>query len=192
MRTVIGVLIAVGLGVGVWLLWPRSEEGAPATTAVATATTSTSTVDVSTTSTTATRTSSTVAESHVVETTEQAEEILRELWFGWFEGIYNQDEDRIREVVATPHQFDLAVAQFDQMTFRRAPQPTHLNYDNTEILLATEQCTVVLTTASLSGFTQASSEDVHVLRWDEKWRFFSLWAFRDDLWEADCEASLDS
>ena len=41
---------------------------------------------------------------------EEAEEILRELWFGWFEGIYNQDEDRIREVVASNPKLVAALA----------------------------------------------------------------------------------
>ena len=108
-------LIVVGLAIGVWLLWPRGESASPvSTTVLAVEPTTTRGSD---TSTSATPTSTTVvnSESHIVETVEEAEEILRELWFGWFEGIYNQDEDRIREVVATEESVEEAKSQFGQV-----------------------------------------------------------------------------
>src|SRR3990172_2759115 len=95
-RRLVAGLIVVGLAIGVWALWPRGEpDPSPTTTvnAVASTTTTTTVANLTTTSTT--------AESHVVTTVEEAEAVLRQLWLGWFEGIYNQDEERIREVVAT-------------------------------------------------------------------------------------------
>ena len=124
---------------------------------------------------------------------EEAEAILRELWFGWFEGIYNQDVDRIRQVVATNHQFKLATNQFGTMQFERAPEVADLSYSETEVLAADEECTAVWTQTNLSGFQDASTTDVHILRWaDGSWRFFSLWAFKEDLWQGDCAAQLNS
>jgi hypothetical protein len=188
MRRVIAALIVAGLAIGVFLLWPRAEPDDPSDTLAIPSTTS-SISDPTTTTDAGTTTS--VDGTQVVETVEEAEAILRELWFGWFQGIYNQDEDRIREVVATTHQLQLATEQFGQMEFERAPLPTDLSYSNSEILHATDQCTVIHTRLTLTGFQDAETTDVYVLRWNDGWRFFSLWAFPDDLWESDCEAELN-
>ena len=112
-RLVVG-LIVVGLAVGIWALWPR-ESADPSPTTVPTAVETTTTALVTTT--TAVPATSTTETTHVVATVEEAEEILTGLWFGWFEGIYNQDEDRIREVVGTQAMLDAARAQFGVMEF---------------------------------------------------------------------------
>lgn len=189
MRRIVGVLIAIALGIGVFVLWPRSTDDAPPNTEASGTSTTTTTTEATTTSTTD-GTTTTTEESHVVETVEEAETILRELWFGWFEGIYNQDEERIREVVATQHQFELALDQFSSMSFDDEPSPNDISYAETQILQATEDCTVIFTRATFTDFTQATTSDVHVLRWLDDWKIFSLWAFPDDLWEGDCEAEL--
>ena len=108
-RRLVAGLIVVGLAVGIWALWPR-ENSDPSPTTVPTAIETTTTTLVTTT--TAAPPTSTTEETHVVASVEEAEEILRTLWFGWFEGIYNQDEDRIREVVGSPGRSMLRVAQF--------------------------------------------------------------------------------
>ena len=191
MRRVIAALVVVGLAIAVLLLWPRSDPDDPDDTLAAPSSTTSTTTPSSTVTTEPGSTSTTSDGSHVVETVQEAEAILRELWFGWFEGIYNQDEDRIREVVASEHQLRLGTGQLESMEFDRAPMPSDIAYSDTQILRATEDCTVVYTQTTLSGFQQGASTDVHVLRWMDGWRFFSLWAFPDDLWEADCEAQLD-
>ena len=189
MRRVIAALIVASLAVGVLVLWPRpvAEENVDPEALGSTTTTSAVVITTTTTGTTST----TDEGSHVVETVEEAEEILRELWFGWFEGIYNQDEDRIREVVASLHQLDLALQQFGSMEFAAEPTPSAISFEQTEILLATEDCTAIWTESTFKDFIDGTSTDVHILRWEAGWRFFSLWAYRDDLWEADCESQLD-
>ncbi len=64
----------------------------------------------------------------------EAEEILQTLWFGWFEGIYNQDEDRIREVVGTQAMLDAARSQFGVMEFEAAPTTEGVQFETSEIL----------------------------------------------------------
>jgi hypothetical protein len=190
MRRVIAALIVVGLAVGVLVLWPRpvAEENVDSE-ALGSATT---TSDVVTTTTTTGTTSTTGEESHVVETVEEAEEILRELWFGWFEGIYNQDEDRIREVVVTQQKLETALNA--TLNFRAPPTPSGLVFDELEILRSDEDCLAVWTVSS-SNFidldTETSRSGVDILRWSGgRWRFATAWVYRDDLWEADCEAVL--
>ncbi|MFQ5523113.1 MAG: hypothetical protein ACE5F5_06000, partial [Acidimicrobiia bacterium] len=123
LRRAAAALLLVGLAAGVWMLWPRGDPGGQVATTLPAAVAPSTTTTLAATTTTAVGTTTTTIESHVVETVEEAEAILRELWFGWFEGIYNQDEDRIREVVATEEQVEDARAQFDVMTFTEPPTP---------------------------------------------------------------------
>ena len=187
-RRLVAGLIVVGLAVGVWALWPRGDsDPTPTTLPVAVETTTTTTTVA--TSTTAAGTTTTSDPSHVVTTVEEAEAILRELWFGWFEGIYNQDEDRIKEVVGSSQQINAAVAQFGQLDLARVPTGADFTFAGTEILRSSGSCTAIWTLMTASGFTDVTLEGVHVFRWSgDSWLFVSLWTHPDDLWEGDCEA----
>ncbi len=194
-RTAIVGLFAVVLAIGVWFLWPRGESASPATTTVqAVQPTTTKASDIPT-STTLTSTTEAASESHVVETVEEAEEILRELWFGWFEGIYNQDEDRIREVSATKGHYEQGLSLFGVMEFTQMPTREGIVIQSVELLRNSSECLAVWVTADASAFrgSGAGGEALYVLRsTDLGWRFASSWIHRDDLWESDCEAPLES
>jgi hypothetical protein len=152
-------------------------------------TTSTSTV----TTTSTAGSSSTTTPAHVVTTVEEAEAILAELWFGWFEGIYNEDEARIREVVGSEGALEDALQQFGVMEFSAAPQRDQVNLSETEVLRSDEMCLAIWTTIDVSGFREGSSTAVHILRWSgDRWVTVGLWEFKDDLWQADCESQLES
>jgi len=185
-------LIVVGLAIGVWLLWPRGESASPvSTTVLAVEPTTTRGSD---TSTSATPTSTTVvnSESHVVKTVEEAEEILRELWFGWFEGIYNQDEDRIREVVATEEFLNAGIEAFEAFEFTSPPTREAISFDDSELLEATAECIAIWTTGTVE-FLGSNRENtgVDVLRrTNNTWQILSTWLYKDDLWQADCESRL--
>jgi hypothetical protein len=183
-RRLVAGLIVVGLAVGVWALWPRGEPNpSPTTTVDAVASTTTTVANLTTTSTT--------AEGHVVTTVEEAEAVLRQLWFGWFEGIYNQDEERIREVVGTETALDNAVAQFGVMEFAGPPTPEGVSISDIQILRADSDCLAIWAQVA-SNFRTGSTQVVQVFRRaDDSWLLVSLWTFRGDLWEADCESQLE-
>jgi hypothetical protein len=188
-------LIVVGLAVGIWALWPRDDsDPSPTTTPTAVETTATIPRTTTTTSvvTTSVVTTSTAA-THVVATVEEAEEILRDLWFGWFEGIYNQDEARIREVVGTQAMLEAARAQFGVMEFSAAPSAETLNIEQLEILRSDGECLAVWVNGA-APFIDAPSNSVasvEVMRWSgESWALASSWRDRNDLWETDCEGHL--
>jgi hypothetical protein len=193
MRRVIAALIVVGLTIAVILLWPSPTAEIPPDT-IAGATTTTTTTSPTTTTVPDTTTTSAVEGSHVVETVEEAEEILRELWFGWFEGIYHQDEDRIREVVATQAFLDAGVNAFGNLPFTAEPSREGLDFEELEILLTSAECLAVWSVSTTSFLdTDEARSGVEVLRlFDGEWRFASAWRFRNDLWEGDCEAELSS
>ena len=191
-RRLLAGLIVVGLAVGIWALWPRAgSDPTPTTLPVAAETTTTT---QATTSTTAAATTSTTDDSHVVSTVEEAEEVLRDLWFGWFEGIYNQDETRIREVVGTQAMLDAARAAFETVTFVEVPTPEGVDFIESETLFSSDTCLVVWSRSDATFLPPGEPrEGVDVLRWfDERWLLASTWAHREDLWETDCEAELES
>jgi hypothetical protein len=192
MRTVIAALVVVGLAIGVVVLWPRSTADEPPVGGATTTTSTSTSAPADTTTTTDATTSTTVTpDDHVVETVEEAEAILQELWFGWFEGIYNEDEDRIREVVATEQMLEAARDAFGA-TFESPPTREGVELE-IEILRADSDCLVTWGLLDVTAFRgpEATTESVQVMRWvDDAWRFATSWVNRDDLWEADCEAQL--
>ena len=95
----------------------------------------------------------------MVTSVEEAEEILRELWFGWFEGIYNQNEDRIREVVVLEETVETAKESFG-VEFLAAPRADDLAFGETEILRSDEECLAVWTVLQVSGFRVGESGGV--------------------------------
>ena len=193
-RRLLAGLIVVGLAVGIWALWPKAgSDPTPTTMPVAVETTTTTTMAASTTSS-PTTSSTTTGGSHVVTTVEEAEEILRSLWLGWFEGIYNQDEDRIREVVGTQTMLDAARAAFEAVAFVQTPTADGVEFIEFEILFSSETCLVVWSRSDATFLAPGDPrEGVDVLRWfDQQWLLASTWALREDLWEADCEAELES
>jgi hypothetical protein len=188
-RRLLAGLIVVGLAVGIWALWPR-ENSDPSPTTVPTAIETTTTTIVTTT--TAAPTTSTTEVTHVVAGVEEAEEILRALWFGWFEGIYNQDENRIREVVGTQAMLDAARESFGA-PFTAQPSIEGVLLTQTEILRSDEECLVVWMNIDVSAFRGEGSQSQMVTvarRADDTWNLTSTWTHRDDLWDADCESEL--
>lgn len=181
-------LIVIGLVFGVWIVWPRAEDEPPPTTQVA----ARSTTSLATTTTTQEETTTTAAATAaVIETVEQAEDLLREFWFGWFEGIYNQDEDRIKEVVASQAQLDAARSAFDEMPFDDAPTSATVELSDVELLRADEECVALWAVLTVS-FRDGSAQGVHVFRQtDAGFKFVNLWPLRGDLWDQDCEAQLE-
>jgi hypothetical protein len=123
---------------------------------------------------------------------EEAEEILRDLWFGWFEGIYNQDEARIREVVGTQAMLDAAVESFGA-PFTAEPTLNGVLLSESELLRSDENCLVLWSTIDVSAFRGEGSHSqmVTVTRWaGDSWKLATTWAHKEDLWEADCESAL--
>jgi hypothetical protein len=187
-RWTVAGLIVVGLLVGIWLVWP--PDGSSVTTVPEAAETTTTQVG---TTTTAASTTTTLDPLQVrdVETVEQAEGILRNIYYGWFEGIYGQDEDRIREVVLTQSLIEAATDQFGVMEFSSEPNPAQIDFQGTEILRSDQDCLVLWTTGVaefLEGDLQTTG--VQVLRWADRWGLYSAWQSRSDLWQDDCESQL--
>ena len=189
-RRLIAGLIVVGLAVGIWALWPREEsDSTPTTLPIAVETTTTTRVTTTTTAAT-----TTTDGSHVVTTVEEAEVILRDLIYRRLLGIYLEDEDEVAQIVATEAALESAVQAFGQIEFEEEPSIEGVVLNELELLRSDEECLATWTELDVSGFQGqgAVSSAVVVLRWvNGEWRWASIWQFREDLWEADCDAQLE-
>lgn len=188
MRRVIPVLAVVLLVAAVWFFWPDATDSPTTTTPETSGSTTTTTTSAGPTTTDASPT--TTDTSHVVETVEEAEAILRAHYTRWFRGIYAQDEDEIRRTVVSEAQVAAAIEQFGVMQFTAPPSEDGLEITDVEILRSDEDCLAVW--AGLAAtFKEGSTSGIVIFRrLDGEWRFLSSWTFREDLWEADCEGSL--
>lgn len=188
MRRVIAALVVALLAIGVVVMWPQGAADTPPETSLPPPAT-TSTSQTTTTSTTDS-TTTTESDSHVVTTVEEAEAILRELWFGWFEGIYNEDVDRIREVVGNPSQVEAAASQFGVMQFDNPPSQSAISITDIEILRSDVKCLAVWAQIETS-FRPGDLYGVHTfIHQGTSWALLNVWKYRDDLWEGDCDTSL--
>jgi hypothetical protein len=179
-RLAVAVAVVIALAVGVWMLWPDDERGATTTEPLAASTTTIS-------STTTEPAPTTTEDDHIVDTVEEAEEILREFWLGWFQGLYHRDLARIRPLVASDAIEETARTQFGAIDFQREPTAEAIALSDVELLLSDETCLAVWSSLDVRELTGASTEGVHVFRWiNGKWRYASLWAYRNDVWQDDC------
>lgn len=184
-RLAVAVAVVIALAVGVWMLWPGEERGATTSEPLAASTTTSS-------PTTTEPAPTTTEDDHIVDTVEEAEEILRDIWFAWFEGIYNQDEDRIRTVVITEEMIEAARTQFTTMSFDQPPMSSGVVFDELRVLRSDSDCLALWSDSHVS-FIEADPHraGVDILRWDDgRWRLLSSWRYEADLWNSDCEAPL--
>jgi hypothetical protein len=182
----VGIVGVLALAAG-WMIWRDRSTPGPTTTLLAAPTTTpepSTTVAISTT--VETSTAATTEEQREAE----VEQILTDLWFGWFDAIYRKDPDALWEVVATTTKYDAAVAAMDNLTFLASPDAPSLNVQVLDILLDREDCLVAQSVTEAPFLTGSpSSESVQVL-WPDPlrgWRFATSWVYAADLWQADCD-----
>lgn len=129
----------------------------------------------------------------MVTTVEEAEEILRELWFGWFEGIYNQNIDRIREVVILEETVQAANDLFGQMAFSTIPTADAIQVNGLQILRSDSECLALFGSLDVADFRPEAigTSGVYVIRRTSNlWKLMTVWTSPDDLWETDCAVLL--
>ena len=180
-----GIVGVLALAAG-WMIWRDRSTPGPTTTLVAAPTTTleaSTTVAISTT--VETSTTATTPEQREAE----VEEILTDLWFGWFDAIYRKDADALWEVVATTPYHQAGSSAMSTLTFIKPPSTGEVSISDLEILLDRPDCLVAFYYVDFSQIiTEEPSQTVSVL-WpvDSTWRFASQWLFPNDLWQADCD-----
>jgi hypothetical protein len=198
-RPALSLGVIAALAVAVWAALSSGEEEAPTTTtttapATPTSTATTTTAAPTTTVTTVATTSSTAAPDTTVGPEARLEEvrlILENLWFGWFDAIYRDDQDAVRLVIATEAGLEDFQEAATSVEYAGPPSREDVLVEDPEILRDDDQCLVVYSTLHVMEFVKepGTSSGVDVL-WPYKggWRRATRWGNRGDLWEQDCGA----
>lgn len=191
----IGVMVALAIAIWAALASGDSDPEPTTTTTTTTLATSTTTAPTTTTSTT------TPPQTSVPDTTVNAEArreevrlILEDLYFGWFDAIYHNDEEAVREVVATSNNIEDFHQAVESLTLPSPPIRAEIQVKDVEILRDDDRCLVTYSILDVSQWRGegALSEGVNVLLPVEgEWRFGTAWTHRYDLWEADCSIEPD-
>ena len=183
----VGVVAVLALTLIVLSVQGSSPSDSSTTTLAAGPSTSTPTSSTTTTTTTEATTLTTTAEQRLAE----VEDLLGDLWFGWFDAIYRKDRDALWQVVATTTFYDAGVSAMESTTFESPPLQGDVLLPALEILLDRQDCLAVWHEVDLSAFLGdgATSEVVSVLWADSRYgfRFATDWQFRSDLWLSDCD-----
>jgi hypothetical protein len=136
----------------------------------------------------------TVEASTTVPTEDQrqaeVEDILTDLWFGWFDAIYRKDADALWEVVATTAKFEAGVEAMNTLVFVHPPTPDGIDVKIDKLLLDRTDCLVPFGTTTATFLNgEPSVKGLEVLWPDPRhgWRLATSWVHAEDLWLADCD-----
>jgi hypothetical protein len=171
------------------MIWRDRSTPGPTTTLLASPTTtaeSPTTTQLVTTTAEGSTTSTTTEEQRLAE----VEQILTDLWFGWFDAIYRKDADALWNVVATTTFHGAGVQAMDILEFDEAPTREVIEVDVDAILLDREDCLVAFSSASAPFLANDPTNSTVKVMWPDTsghWRFASSWQHSGDLWQADCD-----
>lgn len=184
-RLVAGVGVVAVLALTLIVLSVLGDSSSNSTTTTLLAGSTTSTTSPTSTTTTAATTLTTTAEQRLAE----VEELLGDLWFGWFDAIYRKDPDALWDVVATTPFHEDGVAAMDSMEFIAAPTPSGVVIGDLTILLERPDCLVVDHFVDMSQFRGVVGDNTVRVLWPDAshgFRFATAWQFANDLWLSDC------
>ncbi len=184
------VITALAVAIGFVLLDDDAVPG-PGTVAVPAtqpATTTTSTVAPSTTPTTA-QPSDVPSTMATRDRVGEVEQILTDLFVGWYDAIYRADGDALWGVVASSEMHSAGTESIGKFQFIDEPAESDLYIEVLDLLRYTENCLVAFVRVDVSGLIAAggTTDFVSVL-WptNRGWGFATAWRYPDDLWETDC------
>jgi hypothetical protein len=181
----IGVMLAA-------LVWSLVSDGdsdpeAVPTTQITVAPTTTTTGPTTTTTVAETTTTSLDPDARVAEVSR----ILEDLWIGWYDAIFREDESSLAEIVAVRLLYDDAVNAMGSAEFLAPPSDDTVAVSVYSILLDRPDCLVVHFQRDLRGILgeEAQRDGVQVLwpREDGAYRLARLWTNPGDLWQDDCD-----
>ena len=199
-RRGLGMGVIAALVVAVWAAFAAGDDE-PDDTTTTTSITTVPMTSPSTASTVATTTpgapspsTTSPSPSTTVDAEARAEEvrlILEDLWFRWFDAIYREDEEAVRDVVATSRGLDDFQGARNSLELPREPRPEDIEVSVVEVLLDRSNCLVAYSSLDLSSWLGEGSTrtGVDVLYpHEDGWRFATHWVNDTDLWENDCDA----
>lgn len=182
-RSMLAVTVLMFLGLTIWI---ASRPASPAATVTAPLTGFDPVGTAAPTSSTSAPTTSTTAPDRV----SQVEDIMRDLYFGWFDGLYRKDMDTIDAVAGTEAVLGWAERAFDTVRFRQPPTRDAIGIEVKRILLDRPDCLVVSADVDYRAIvdtdTISTTVDVY-FRVGDGWGFATKYKYERELWLVDCD-----
>jgi hypothetical protein len=117
-------------------------------------------------------------------------EIVRDFYFGWFDGIYREDVDTLDRVAGTNSVYEQGVAAFGKVAFTAAPTRDAVGVDVKTVLLDRPDCLVVSADIDFRSFvaTDEVMPAVDVFfRVGEGWGRAVSYRYEQELWMVACD-----
>ena len=178
-------LAAVVIAALAAVAWAALQPNTPPATTTTTTTATTTTATTSTTTTLPDTTTTVDPQARLRE----VEAILTDLYYRWFDAIYRNDEEAVREAVATINNLEDFRRAMSTMEFLKEPTAEGVVVTQVEILLDEPTCLVVFSTLDVQAFRGegaiTSGVDV-LLPVKGSWKLGTTWERKTDLWQQDC------
>lgn len=202
-RPVLSMGVIVALGVAVWAALSAGNDDVPTTSTVSSSSTTTASTPTTTPLPTTTTSGSTTAPPTTSAPTttidpeariEEVRLILEDLYYRWFDAIYRNDEEAVRDVVATSNNIADFREAVTTLNLERPPERGEIRVTDVEVLRDDSRCLVAFSTLDVSAWrgAGATTEGVDVLLpVSGDWRLATTWESESDLWQTDCEIEPD-
>ncbi|MEX2653986.1 MAG: hypothetical protein WD532_03045 [Acidimicrobiia bacterium] len=132
----------------------------------------------------------TTTTSVVVDREIEIEEILRDFYFGWFDGIYRQNVDTLDRVAGSTEVFESGVAAFGKPKYTAAPTREAVGVEVKNVLLDRPDCLVVSADIDFRSFIDIDrvmpAVDVF-FRVGDGWGRAVSYQYEKEMWQFACD-----
>lgn len=131
-----------------------------------------------------------VTTTTVLDREAEVEEIVRDLYFRWFDGVYREDMATIDAIAGTTQVLGWAEQAFGKLAFLSEPKHDEILVDVKNILLDRPDCLVVSADVDYRTFFGVdephSTVDVY-FRVGDGWGFAVKYKYEREMWQVDCD-----
>ncbi|MEX2280000.1 MAG: hypothetical protein WEA76_07930 [Acidimicrobiia bacterium] len=143
-----------------------------------------------TTTTTTVLPTTTTTTTGGVDREAEIEEILRDFYFGWFDGIYRQDVDTLDRVAGSTEVFESGVAAFGKPKYTAQPTREAVGVKVKNVLLDRPDCLVVSADIDFRSFIDIDrvmpAVDVF-FRVGDRWGRAVSYQYEKEMWQFACD-----
>lgn len=126
----------------------------------------------------------------VVDRVAEVSEIVGDLYFAWFDGVYRQDMETIETIAGVDAILEWADKAFGSLAFTGEPRRDAITVEVKNILLDRPDCLVVSADVDYRSFF--ATDEVHstvdvYFRVGDGWGFAVKYKYERELWQVDCD-----
>ncbi|HVR32059.1 MAG TPA: hypothetical protein VMS74_05045 [Acidimicrobiia bacterium] len=120
----------------------------------------------------------------------EIEEILRDFYYGWFDGLYRHDVDTIDRIAGSQAVLEQGIGGFDRLEFTAVPTRDAIGVDVKNVLLDRADCLVVSADIDFRSFVATDEVMAAVdvfFRVGDGWGRAISYEYEQELWLVACD-----